>query len=102
MNVGYEYMEAEKCRKAGDIGNAIKHYEAAIENYNNADNEYMLSPGSSYTIEDTNGEKIQFPSVNKMVSKSFYRLEKIKRKAKNKRPNGLLTIITSLFGKKNK
>ena len=31
MNVGHEYIMAEKCRKDGDVENAIKHYQSAID-----------------------------------------------------------------------
>lgn len=77
-NVGYEYMMAEQCRKDGDKENAIKHYQSAIDNYNNADNEYMLSPNSPYEITEL-GETISFPSVNEMVSDSYKRIRKLKK-----------------------
>ena len=64
MNVGHEYMMAEKCRKDGDVENAIKHYQSAIDNYKYADNKYTLSPDSPYEITDL-GETISFPSVKK-------------------------------------
>lgn len=79
LNIGYEYMKAEECLKAGYIDEAIKHFELAIANYENADDEYKLSPNSSYTIEEY-GEKLCFPSINTMISKSYKRLQKLKSK----------------------
>ena len=66
MNVGHEYIMAEKCRKDGDVENAIKHYQSAIDNYKYDDNEYTLSPDSPYEITEL-GETISFLSVNKMM-----------------------------------
>lgn len=58
-NVGYEYILAEECYKKGDFELAAKHYQSAIDNYNNADNEYVLSPDSPYTIIEM-GETISY------------------------------------------
>lgn len=80
-NVGYEFILAEKMYNEGDLENAAKHYQSAIDNYNNADNEYLLSPDSPYTITEM-GKTISIPSVNDMVDKSYDRLRKIKSKNK--------------------
>ena len=46
LNVGNHYLLAERFYNKGDFDNAIKYYKSAIDNYNNADNEYLLSPSS--------------------------------------------------------
>lgn len=77
-NVGYKYMMAEECRNNGDIENAVKHYESAINNYEYCDNEYILSPSSPYSIIDF-CKITTFPGINEMVDKSHKMLYKLKR-----------------------
>lgn len=79
-NVGYEYMIARQCVTDGDLKNAIKHYQSAIDNYEHADNEYILPPNAPYSITTKAGETISYPSVNEMVRKSYKEIRKIKRK----------------------
>lgn len=74
-NVGFEYIQAVSCAKNGEIENAIKHYQSAIYNYENADNEYILTPDSSYTITEYDGSTLSFPSVNHMIEESYRKIK---------------------------
>ena len=47
-NVGYEYLLAERCLQAKEYEQAIAHYQAAIDNYENVDNEYLQDPDEEY------------------------------------------------------
>lgn len=80
-NVGYEYMQAVSCVEKGDIENAIKHYQYAIDNYDNADNEYILPPDSPYTIMEY-GSTQSFPSVKRMVEESYRKIRELRHKIK--------------------
>ena len=78
-NVGYEYLIAETCANNGDIENAIKHYQSAIDNYEYADNEYLLNPDSPYSITECDGSTQSFPSVNEMVDESYMKIERLSK-----------------------
>lgn len=81
LNVGNHYLLAERFYNKGDFDNAIKYYKSTIDNYNNADNEYLLSPSSPYSITEM-GKTISLPSVNEMVEICHKRLRSIKPKRK--------------------
>lgn len=81
-NVGFEYMQAVSCAKNGDIEKAIKHYQSAIDNYEYADNEYILSSDSPYTITEYDGSTQSFPSVSHMVEESYRGIRKLRNKIK--------------------
>lgn len=74
--VAYEYMMAEILRKEGDLDNAIKHYQSAIDNYEYADNEYLLDPDSPYT-ETVDGETVSYPSAKELAEKSYVKIWKL-------------------------
>lgn len=77
-NVGVEYMLAEQYSKNGDIENAVMHYQATISNYKYADNEYLISPSSPYSVTEC-GETITYPSINEMIQKSYIALKKLRK-----------------------
>lgn len=81
-NVGLEYMQAVSCAKNGDIENAIKHYQSDIDNYEYADNEYILSSDSLYTITEYDGSTQSFPSVSHMVEESYRGIRNLRNKIK--------------------
>ena len=81
LNVGNHFFLAERFYIKGDFDNAIKYYKSAIDNYNNADNEFLLSPSPPYSITEM-GKTISLPSVNEMVEICHKRLRSIKPKRK--------------------
>ena len=77
-NVGYEYLQAEKCLKEKDIDGAKLHYQLAIDNYEYADNEYILEPDHEYSmVED--GVETNYPSLYFMREDAEYKLRKLKK-----------------------
>jgi tetratricopeptide (TPR) repeat protein len=80
MKVGDEYEIAKVYERRGDREKAIKHYQLAVDNYQYADNEYLLSPDSSYQITSDDGSTETVPSVNSMVRKSYKKLRKLRKK----------------------
>ena len=81
-NVGFEYMQAVSCAKNGDIENAIKHYQSAIDNYEYADNEYILSSDSPYTITAYDRSTQSCPIVSPLVDESDRAISKCRNKTK--------------------
>lgn len=76
-NVGYEYLQAERCLKDRDYKQAIVHYQAAIDNYENADNEYLLAPDEEYIIEEDDVQTT-FPSLWFMREDAENKIRKLK------------------------
>lgn len=79
-NVAYEYEQAEEYLAAGDVENAIKHYQLAIDNYNLADNEEVCSPYTKFPIEVT-GKRIKYLSLIAMEGEASWKIEKLSKKA---------------------
>jgi hypothetical protein len=80
MKVDEEYEIAKLYEKRGDIKHAIEHYQLAVDNYQYADNEYLLSPDSSYIIKWADGTVESHSGVESTVNKSYRKLRKLRRK----------------------
>ena len=91
-NVPYEYEQLKECCEQSKWDEALIHYKSMMDNYENADNEYIFSNfNSPITIEslevDENGKSAMvehnFPSINEMVRCADKMYGKIKRKLDN-------------------
>jgi hypothetical protein len=82
LKVDEEYEIAKLYEKRGDIWHAIKHYQLAVDNYQFADNEYLVSPDSSYIIQWADGTVESHSGVVSTVNKSYRKLRKLRRKWK--------------------
>ena len=76
--VGYEFMRAEELYQLKEYKEALEHYTNAIQHYEHADNIYLIPSSAPYQITE-GGKTTSYPSLPDMVSKSYSRINKIKK-----------------------